>query len=474
VKYDFLIVASFKYDENILRTRLMVQELHRRGYSAFVVTTSALGDREMGRHGVPFRNLRSLLAESTNGLEVDDKTCREVAQRYGLINLVDFVSLHCQMFRTDVRTVVGESVKTFLAFERLFERHEFGCLHQYNGGEIFRRVASRVAKRHGVPVLYYDFAPFPGKIRFSLDEGGTWAGLGDGAGEVSESQLGETRKHIRETVERAVPFFSAQPVRAVPRFGRILCVILSDVFRKYALNRGSEYEPLLSAYWGMFLRRVRRKRQEGFCRLPDSNEQCMFFPLHYPIESTLMIRARPFVYQEWLVEYITRSIPQGYMLYVKEHPYSPGNFPTGFVRRLSKIPNVRWLRPEVNSYEVIQKASAVIVINSTAGFEALLCGRPVVTLAPSYYADRGVTIDVRDLSRLPEALARAVGFTPDREVVVRLVARMREASYDGPFWTDSSPIGVSQTIDALIECCSRCLPGWTRRSSDSSVPAAHA
>lgn len=460
MRYDFLLVASYKYDENILRTRLMVQALERSGYSAFVLTTSPLGDEEMQRHSIPFRSLSTLVREAGEDGLVDARTCRDVAAVYGVPNMVDFVALHCQMFGTALDNAIAETVRTFRAVECLFQLHEFRCLHQYTGGEIFRRVTGRVARRHGVPVLYFDFAPFAGKIRFSSDEEGTWVGLSDSTAPIPAAQLDEARQYVREAVARAASFFTAPPVRFVPRFGRILRMMLADWHRKFVANRGHEYEPLVRSYWGMLIRRVRRQYQRRFCRRPDPGEDYIFFPLHYPIETTLMIRARPFAYQEWLVEYLTRCLPQGYTLYVKEHPYSPGQFSTSFIRRLRGFPNIRLLHPEVSSHEVIRRAAAVVVINSTAGFEALLYGRPVVTVAPSYYANQGVTIDVRDLAQLPDALRRALAFVPDPDAITRLVARLRSASYDGAFWLDASPESVPETIDALLDCCARHLPEW--------------
>lgn len=69
---------------------------------------------------------------------------------------------------------------------------------------------------------------------------------------------------------------------------------------------------------------------------------------------------------------------------------------------ISKISNVVLIPPSYRSAELIKKSEGVIVINSTAGFEALMYGKPVIILGTEFYMDVGITYDVKDLRELPK------------------------------------------------------------------------
>ena len=58
-------------------------------------------------------------------------------------------------------------------------------------------------------------------------------------------------------------------------------------------------------------------------------------------------------------------------------------------------------------HTVLEAADIVVTRNSTVGFEALLLGKPVVTLGRSLYSHKGFTYDAEDMESLRNALAEA-------------------------------------------------------------------
>ncbi|MCM8811730.1 MAG: hypothetical protein NC910_01590 [Candidatus Omnitrophica bacterium] len=127
--------------------------------------------------------------------------------------------------------------------------------------------------------------------------------------------------------------------------------------------------------------------------LPEA-ERFFFFPLQYEPEISLSTQGRGWHKQLELVKWISQSLPIDRWLYVKEHPSMlSGIRPLRFYREILSLPRVRLLKQSINSFEIVPKAEAVLTITGTAGWEALMFGRPVVLLGHAFYEEfaEGVT-----------------------------------------------------------------------------------
>ena len=148
----------------------------------------------------------------------------------------------------------------------------------------------------------------------------------------------------------------------------------------------------------------------------------MYFPLHV-VDDYKILRVIPHAHdQASLVEQVAAALPHGYDLVLKEHPMSIGRNPLTLLRRLARIPNVRIVAPRCSSHELIRDAAAVVVISSTVGLEALLYGKPVLTLGQPFYSGYGVTLDVDSFAELRSAVPAVSRFRPDRERTLRFLA----------------------------------------------------
>ena len=66
---------------------------------------------------------------------------------------------------------------------------------------------------------------------------------------------------------------------------------------------------------------------------------------------------------------------------MKEHPLQPGRRPPEFYKTISQLPNVILLKPSVNTQQVLEKSRAVVQINSSLGYEAVVQGVPVFSFS---------------------------------------------------------------------------------------------
>lgn len=116
----------------------------------------------------------------------------------------------------------------------------------------------------------------------------------------------------------------------------------------------------------------------------DDKKTIFYFPLHYPIDSQLVFRGRPFLNQIDFALNIANFLPYNSQLIVKEHPHARGAVPRKELKRLKTHDNIVVLHPWVNSYDVLDKSKYVIVINSTVGLEALYKGKHVISFGKNY------------------------------------------------------------------------------------------
>ena len=152
-------------------------------------------------------------------------------------------------------------------------------------------------------------------------------------------------------------------------------------------------------------------------------------------DSQITMRAQEFTSQEELVMRLSKNMPKEYILYVKPHP---GCYLYSFwkLRECVKKGNVRIIRPEINAHDLIRDSVAVIVINSSVGFESLFYFKPVITLGRPFYGGNGVTLDVSNMSYLKNVLKYASNFKPDEKKIKAFIYSVYKSTWPGVFYVD--------------------------------------
>ena len=149
---------------------------------------------------------------------------------------------------------------------------------------------------------------------------------------------------------------------------------------------------------------VRRLLIRLVIKKADFNEKYLLFPLHYMDDAQITFR-EPLTNQYQLIYHISRALPSGYYLYVKPHPHYLGT-DTSFkeLYKISKLGNVKIVPPSLSPINLIQNSQAVITINSTTGFEALIMKHPVITFGHDFYCKNGLTYVIRDINELSKSI----------------------------------------------------------------------
>lgn len=142
------------------------------------------------------------------------------------------------------------------------------------------------------------------------------------------------------------------------------------------------------------------------------------------------------------------------------------------LRRLARIPNARLVAPRTSSHALIGDAAAVVVISSTVGLEALLHGRPVLTLGQPFYAGYGVTLDVDSFSEIRAAVPAVLAFEPDREQTLRFLAAAMRACWPGkPVLVDRSDSNARELAASLDAAARGQAPPPLVPAAEARAPA---
>lgn len=171
------------------------------------------------------------------------------------------------------------------------------------------------------------------------------------------------------------------------------------------------------------LLRVARKQTTKNLLGPTTPEsippRSVFFAIHYQPEQSTLAQGVWHVNQVALIENISKSLPLGYTLVVKEHPWGRGNRPRWQYDHISGLYNVYFC--DAPAKEIIKRVDAVVAVSGTVAMEALVFDKPTILLGRNFFEFSDLLYRVPAINDLPEVLARILIDCeylkqPDREV----------------------------------------------------------
>jgi hypothetical protein len=121
-------------------------------------------------------------------------------------------------------------------------------------------------------------------------------------------------------------------------------------------------------------------RNNKYFESPSKNDDYVYMPLHLIPESTTFVKAPFYIDELNIIEQVSKSLPIGWKLYVKEHQSMLGERSFNFYNRIGKIPNVKLV--QINYYKDpkpwIMKSKGVITITGTAAYESAMLGKMAI------------------------------------------------------------------------------------------------
>ena len=139
---------------------------------------------------------------------------------------------------------------------------------------------------------------------------------------------------------------------------------------------------------------------------PVEGEDYVYMPLHLIPESSVFVKASYYVDECNLIEQVSKSLPIGWKLYVKEHQAMLGERALSFYKKVAQLHNVRVV--QVNYYKDpkpwIMNAKGVITITGTAAYEAALLGKKAIVFGDVPFSMIDGITKITSFDQLPEAI----------------------------------------------------------------------
>lgn len=136
------------------------------------------------------------------------------------------------------------------------------------------------------------------------------------------------------------------------------------------------------------------------------------------------------------LELLSASLPQDWIIYFKEHPttFMPGTKSSlarddSYYRRIQKIRNVRMIPTGTDTFQLIDSAQAVATAGGTAGWEAVVRGKPTLNFGHSWYQGCRSVFNIVTLEDCRQAFERITkGYKPDPSDIERYAAAVEKVS----------------------------------------------
>lgn len=343
------------------------------------------------------------------------------------------------------------------ALRRIFEEEDPVGVWGEDGGHLLKQLGYALC-RDPRPQLWFLWAgPLPGRAVLYSDV------LASNRKEdlqrfvptaEEKSYAADFIESVRESrVQYAIPRDMTMHPRRISNFAHLLV-------RRYATRPPGADSLHPWRFAQLFLRQRRNAARLRRTYRAVGERPFVFYPVHVAHDTQISVRAHQWQNQLALIEHIAASLPFGYELAIKEHPFQVGALPPGELRALlRRRPEIRLLDADIHAHSIIARCAALATINSTAGFEALFFGRPVITFGHSSYRGLGLTFDVVDAFDTPTLLAAAVrSGGPDPDEVVRFVSFLHRRSMLGfPLSEDLSEENLDHYVDRLAHEFTRAL-----------------
>jgi len=182
----------------------------------------------------------------------------------------------------------------------------------------------------------------------------------------------------------------------------------------------------------------------------DYDPSNVMYPLQYEPEASLLYFAPDFRDQYVFVETLLRALPQGHLLWVKEHPNQFGALGERKWRDLKKrYDNLRFVHGRQSGRQLIRRCGLVATVSSSAGMDALVIGRRVLVAGQVNFRHYSGAIPISSPGDIAVAVNDPANYGPvdNRAEIIEQLIEFGRSCYIG----DPQPAHALFT-DENLEC----------------------
>lgn len=255
------------------------------------------------------------------------------------------------------------------------------------------------------------------------------------SGDADDQYIKQAQDYLSNFIDKPQPYLNLQSYKSpgiAKRFYKAGKYFLKTIQNFYFTDARTDYAT--QTPWNYFKERFVRKLRHwrGMTDLfqnPNHGDKYIFSPLHLEPEAATLVLAPFYEDQINLIKNIALSLPSNTVLYVKDHPGMLNLRPRRYYKRILNIPNVRLINTKFSSFELIKNASAVITITGTAGWEAVLLKKPVITFGNCFYNIFSSVKKCDNFENLPQLIKQQIECFEysEKEIICYLAAIFEES-----------------------------------------------
>ncbi len=216
---------------------------------------------------------------------------------------------------------------------------------------------------------------------------------------------------------------------------------------------GPSPKPALRLLGDFYRRKWLKMRQSGFYSRFDESDlrdmRYIYIALHKDPEQALNYQAPFWSNQYNTISLLSSCLPDGYRLLVREHRNNVGRRPTVYYKDLLRLPGLILVDGFDDQFKYLRSAELVATENGSSGWEGLVLGRRVITLADTFYDGAGLARRIEEPEQMASAIVDrlerpSVGNSTDHD---RALGCMLDAE-----WDHSAPLedaGFEETLGFL-------------------------
>lgn len=327
----------------------------------------------------------------------------------------------CRPERDDY--IVSLVVKFVAFFDQTLARFQPRAVVTAFGDNIFNYIAAIVAEENGIPL----FLPQPS----FLNEGGVME-----SGYFGNTRYLESFAMVRRYLDMRSRPLTEEEQRRAERFVDVLLDYEGNKTLDYIYKKKDYEKPVtpqrtrLLSYLranalkdsnvefykisvgckvrANFLRSYRlwRVRKFIYAQQEEIPAESVLFAMHFQPEASTLVNGIWYSNQIALVETLSKALPIGYTLVVKEHPRGRGMRPLWQYRHIVGLHNV--IISDAPSKVIVRRCQMVVSVSGSIGLEALALGKPVLMLGRSFHTFNTLYYRIGTVEELPKIFQRVL------------------------------------------------------------------
>lgn len=174
-----------------------------------------------------------------------------------------------------------------------------------------------------------------------------------------------------------------------------------------------------------------QKEYESLQVIPDFEKKFVYVPLHSQPERSTSPEGGVFADQILMIRMLSQALPEGWVIYVKEHPMQwimyrgfLGRY-KGYYQEIADIEHVQLVPADTSTFKLTENAAVVASPTGTASWEALVRARPTLVFGYIWFMHCHGAFRVSSVEDCREALQKiAEGFTVDPKKIVQFLGAL--------------------------------------------------